>query len=77
VGLAKTDELAPGQSQTLEVAVSLASLKSYDEGGKGTYIFEAGDYYLASVRMPMTPSTTSLLPRVHLAWMQRAMQGRP
>lgn len=47
VGLAKTDELAPGQSQTLEVAVSLASLKSYDEGGKGTYIFEAGDYYLA------------------------------
>lgn len=47
VGFAKTDELEPGQSQTVEVAVSLSSLKSYDADGKGTYVQEAGDYYLA------------------------------
>ena len=48
VGFAKTDELAPSASQTVEVKVSLADLKSYDARGRGSYVLEAGDYYLAS-----------------------------
>lgn len=47
VGFAKTDELEPGASQTVEVEVQLASLKSYDADGRGSYILEGGDYYLA------------------------------
>ena len=47
VGFAKTDELAPGQSQTLTVTVKGEDLKTYDAYGKKTYILEAGEYYLS------------------------------
>jgi beta-glucosidase len=47
VGFAKTDELEPGASQTVSVEVKISSLKSYDANGRGTYILEGGDYYLA------------------------------
>ena len=46
VGFAKTDALAPGQSQTVTVTVDREQFKSYDSYGAKTYILDAGDYYL-------------------------------
>ena len=48
VGLAKTDVLEPGESQTVEIALSEEQLKSYDANGAGTYILDAGTYYLTA-----------------------------
>ena len=48
VGFVKTEELAPGKSQKVTVSVAKEQLKSYDEWGYGTYILEAGDYYLTA-----------------------------
>lgn len=42
-GFAKTDELAPGASQELAVAVDLADLASFD-AASGQTVLEAGDY---------------------------------
>lgn len=47
VGFAKTDEIEPGKSQTVEVTVSLKDLASYDENDAKTYVLEKGDYYFA------------------------------
>jgi len=48
VGFAKTKLLKKGESQTLEVKIDLRDFASYDTYGEGTYILEAGDYYLAA-----------------------------
>lgn len=48
VGFGKTRELAPGESQTLEITVDRRDLVSYDAYGAGTYILDAGDYYLTA-----------------------------
>ncbi|MGM9589318.1 MAG: glycoside hydrolase family 3 N-terminal domain-containing protein [Faecousia sp.] len=45
-GFAKTDILDPGASQTLTILVDKRDLASYDTYGAGTYILDAGDYYL-------------------------------
>lgn len=45
-GFAKTDSIAPGESQTVTVYVDKRELASYDTYGAGTYILDAGDYYL-------------------------------
>ena len=47
VNYAKTDELEPGESQTLTIEVERYFLASYDSNGAETYILSAGDYYLA------------------------------
>ncbi len=47
VGFAKSGLLAPGASETLKVVVDDYEFKTYDAYGKGTYILEKGDYYLA------------------------------
>ncbi len=47
VGFAKSKLLKKGESQTLEVKINLSDFKTYDTYGKGTYILEKGDYYLA------------------------------
>ena len=47
-GFGKTAELAPGESQTLEITVNKRDLASYDAYGAGTYILDAGDYYLTA-----------------------------
>ena len=47
VNYGKTDMLAPGESQTLEIPVRRYFLASYDTYGAGTYILSAGDYYLS------------------------------
>ncbi|OZG69491.1 glycoside hydrolase family 3 protein [Bifidobacterium eulemuris] len=50
VGYAKTDELQPGESQTLTVEVSVEDLASYDstyenaDGTTGAYMLDAGEY---------------------------------
>lgn len=47
VGFGKTDMLAPGAKQTVEITVDRKELAAYDEYVNKTYIFEEGDYYLA------------------------------
>ncbi|MBQ7902468.1 MAG: glycoside hydrolase family 3 C-terminal domain-containing protein [Oscillospiraceae bacterium] len=46
VGFEKTDILQPGESQTLTVKVDRREFASFDTYGAGTYILDAGDYYL-------------------------------
>ena len=48
VGFAKTDILQPGESQTVTINVDKSALKVFDTYGEGTYIVEAGDYYLTA-----------------------------
>ena len=50
VGFGKTDELEPGESETVTVVVDGSDLASYDSYGYGTYILEAGTYYLTAAR---------------------------
>ena len=48
VGFDKTQELAPGASETVEIKVSGEEMRAYDEFGAGTYILEAGQYYFTA-----------------------------
>ncbi|MBQ8358891.1 MAG: fibronectin type III-like domain-contianing protein, partial [Oscillospiraceae bacterium] len=48
VGYEKTSLLSAGESQTVTVTVDQEWMKSYDTYGYGTYIVEAGEYYLAA-----------------------------
>jgi hypothetical protein len=44
---AKTDELEPGESQTLTMSFAISDMSSYDDTGKvakSAYVLEAGDY---------------------------------
>ncbi len=45
-GFGKTQILAPGTSETLKIYVDKRDIASYDAYGAGTYILDAGDYYL-------------------------------
>ena len=45
-GFAKTGIIAPGKSETVTVYVDKRDLASYDAYGAGTYILDAGEYYL-------------------------------
>lgn len=47
-GFAKTSELAVGATETVTVTVPKESLKVYDAENAGTYIVDAGDYYLSA-----------------------------
>ena len=47
-GFGKTDILAPGQSEILTIHVDKRELASYDTYGAGTYILDAGEYYLTA-----------------------------
>lgn len=48
VGYEKTETLESGASEVVEVVVPKELMKSYDAYGYGTYIVEAGNYYLAA-----------------------------
>ncbi len=45
-GFGKTKELAAGESETITILVDKRDLASYDAYGAGTYILDAGEYYL-------------------------------
>ncbi|MCD8143676.1 MAG: glycoside hydrolase family 3 C-terminal domain-containing protein [Clostridiales bacterium] len=44
-GYAKTDTLAPGESETVTITVDKSELRTYDSNNAQTYILDAGDYY--------------------------------
>lgn len=46
-GFGKTDEIAAGGSKTVAVTVDKEDLAHYDSFVNGTYIMEAGDYYIS------------------------------
>ena len=46
IGFGKTGVLEPGASRTVLVEVQKRDMASFDTYGKGTYIMDAGDYYL-------------------------------
>lgn len=48
VGYNKTEELQPGQKQTVEVTFNKSQLKAYDYTKAKTYIFDAGTYYITA-----------------------------
>ena len=48
VGFEKTDILQPGQSETVTVVVDRREFASFDTYGYGTYILDAGNYYLTA-----------------------------
>ena len=48
VGLAKTQVLEPGASETVEIEFTEEQLKAYDANGAGTYILDAGTYYVTA-----------------------------
>ncbi|MFR3796332.1 MAG: fibronectin type III-like domain-contianing protein [Christensenellales bacterium] len=50
IGFAKTDDLVPGASQRLTIAVEKQNFTSYDTYGLGSYLLDAGTYYLAAGR---------------------------
>lgn len=48
VGFDKTGLLQPGESETVEITVNLSDLTAYDTYGAGTYILDAGRYYITA-----------------------------
>ena len=48
VGYAKTKLLEPGESQQVSVTFDESELKAYDSEGAGTYILDAGTYYVTA-----------------------------
>ena len=46
VGFSKSGIIEPGASETVKVYVDKRDMASYDAYGAGTYIMDAGDYYL-------------------------------
>ncbi len=50
VGYAKTKLLEPGESQEVTVTFDEGELKAYDSAGAGTYVLDAGTYYVTAAR---------------------------
>ena len=48
VGYEKTKQLEPGESQTVAMTFDESELKAYDSNGAGTYILDAGTYYVTA-----------------------------
>lgn len=71
VGFAKTEQLAPGESELVEITVNERQFASYDAYHAGTYVITEGDYYLTAAgdahqavnnilaRKGYTPETTA------------------
>ena len=47
-GFAKTDILAPGASETVNITVDKSELRTYDANNAKTYIVDAGNYYFTA-----------------------------
>ena len=48
IGFGKTDVLAAGESETITIVVDERDMVAYDAYGAGTYILDAGTYYLTA-----------------------------
>jgi len=48
IGFGKTDILEPGASEILKISLDKRDMAAYDAYGAGTYILDAGDYYLTA-----------------------------
>ena len=79
VAFAKTKELLPGESQTLELEIDRSQLASFDEAGltgnRNAYVIEAGTYsfYLGGdVRMAQKISETVVENTEATEWLQEA-----
>ncbi len=48
IGFGKTEVLEPGASETVTVSVEKRDLAAFDTYGEGTYILDAGNYYLTA-----------------------------
>ncbi|MET7859841.1 glycoside hydrolase family 3 C-terminal domain-containing protein [Streptomyces sp. NPDC005318] len=62
-GYAKTDNLAPGQSQTVTISFDTASLAAYDES-RAAYVMDTGDYV---VRVGNSSRNTHVAARLNLS----------
>ncbi|TXS39098.1 glycoside hydrolase family 3 protein [Streptomyces sp. OR43] len=62
-GYAKTDSLAPGQSQTVTISFDTTSLAAYDES-RAAYVMDAGDYV---VRVGNSSRNTHVAARLNLS----------
>ena len=50
VGYGKTAELAPGESETVNITFHEEQLKAYDANGAKTYILDAGEYFITAAK---------------------------
>ena len=50
VGFAKTGEIEPGESAKVKIVIPEESFKSFDAGGKGTYIIDGGTYLVTAAQ---------------------------
>ena len=50
IGYGKTNVIEAGRDETVTISVEKADLASYDVYGAGTYILDAGDYYLTAAK---------------------------
>ena len=50
VGFAKTAEIEPGESAKVKIVIPEESFKSFDAGGKGTYIIDGGTYLVTAAQ---------------------------
>ncbi len=48
IGFAKTDVIEPGESEGITIRVDERDMAAYDAKGAGTYILDAGTYYLTA-----------------------------
>lgn len=48
VGFSKTDDIQPHSSVDVKISVSKEKMRSYDANGSGTYIIDAGDYFITA-----------------------------
>lgn len=76
----KTDKLAPGESQNMEITFSINAMASYDDSGvtghKSCYVLEAGDYDIyvgSSVRKNTKINTYKVEELVVVEELQEAM----
>lgn len=49
-GFAKTREIEPGESEKVKIVIGEEAFKSFDAGGKGTYILDGGTYLVTAAQ---------------------------
>ena len=60
-GFAKTGEIEPGESEKVKIVIAEEAFKSFDAGGKGTYIIDGGTYLVTAAQDAHTAVNNILL----------------